>query len=109
MSHQVQTQTATKPNNLPNDATPLAEAPAAWLRRGLFVYCRRTKSGGTVKTYQRNGKELVNLGTSDNGGLVYVYNKTGQRIAEMIADDYGNGLVGAWDRKGMGRTLESGP
>jgi hypothetical protein len=25
------------------------------------------------------------------------------------ADDYGNGVVGAYNRKGMGRTLKPGP
>jgi hypothetical protein len=74
-----------------------------------LVMVSSTVMGGAITTYQPNGKELVILGTSDNGGLVYVFNKTGQRIAEMIADDYGNGLVGAWDRKGMGRELKPGP
>ncbi|MDB4698976.1 hypothetical protein OAF45_02420 [Candidatus Latescibacteria bacterium] len=64
---------------------------------------------GVVKTYQPNGKQLVSLGVSDNGGLVYVFNKTGEFIAEMSADEYGNGLVGAWSRKGKGRTLQPGP
>ena len=74
-----------------------------------LVTLSATEGGGSVTTYQPNGKELVKLGTSDNGGLVYVFNKTGQRIAEMIADEYGNGLVGAWNRKGKGRTLQPGP
>jgi hypothetical protein len=26
----------------------------------------------------------------------------------MLADEYGNGYVGAFDRKGMGRTLQPG-
>ena len=43
------------------------------------------------------------------GGLVFVYNKTGEAIAEMSADEYGNGMVGAYSRKGKGRTLKSGP
>ena len=64
---------------------------------------------GTVTTYQPNGKRLVTLSASDSGGLVYVYNKTGEFIAEMSADEYGNGVVGAWNRKGKGRTLQPGP
>ena len=66
---------------------------------------------GTVKTYQPNGKELVSLSASalGNGGLVYVYNKTGESIAQMYADDYGNGVVWAGNRKGMGRELKPGP
>jgi len=26
-----------------------------------------------------------------------------------MADEYGNGVVGAWNRKGKGRTLTPGP
>ena len=64
---------------------------------------------GAVTTYQPNGKQLVSVGTSERGGSVYVYNKTGEFIAEMSADEYGNGVVGAWNRKGKGRTLKPGP
>ena len=67
------------------------------------------EDNGTVTTYQPNGKRLVDLTASDNGGLVYVYNKTGEDIVHMGADEYGNGLVGAWNRKGKGRTLQPGP
>jgi hypothetical protein len=63
---------------------------------------------GTVETYQPNGKELVMLGATDNGGGVVVFNKTGEFIAEMSADEYGNGVVGAYSRKGKGRTLQPG-
>jgi hypothetical protein len=52
---------------------------------------------------------LVVLGSTDNGGVIQVYNKTGEFIANMYADDYGNGVVGAWNRKGKGRTLQPGP
>ena len=64
---------------------------------------------GTVTTYQSNGKELVELGANDNGGMIKVLNKTGESIVTMNADEYGNGKVGAWSRKGRGRTLQSGP
>ena len=40
-----------------------------------------------------------------HGGGVVVFNKTGEFIAEMSADEYGNGMVGAYNRKGNGRTL----
>ncbi len=64
---------------------------------------------GVVGTYRPNGKRLVELTSTDNGGGVVVFNKTGEYIAEMRADEYGNGLVGAYNRKGMGRTLQPGP
>jgi hypothetical protein len=65
--------------------------------------------GGTVTTYQPNGKELVDLTETDDGGSVSVYNKTGERIVQMFADEYGNGVVWAGNRKGIGRTLKPGP
>ena len=49
------------------------------------------------------------LGATDNGGVVSVYRKTGKYIAQMYADDYGNGVVYAGNRKGKGRTLKPGP
>jgi hypothetical protein len=67
-------------------------------------------SGGMVTTYAPNGKKLVRLGmTADTGGSLRVFNKTGEGIAVMRADEYGNGVVGAYNRKGMGRTLKPGP
>jgi len=67
------------------------------------------EDNGTVTTFQSNGKELVDLSATDNGGLINVLNKTGEVIANMGADEYGNGVVGAYDRKSMGRMLRPGP
>ena len=64
---------------------------------------------GSVTIYQPNGKYLVRLNSNENGGLVYVFNKTGEGIAQIYADDYGNGVVGAFNRKGKGDMLKSGP
>ena len=44
-----------------------------------------------------------------DGGLVAVYNRTIDVIATMNADEYGNGVVGAWNRKGKGKTLKPAP
>ena len=51
----------------------------------------------------------MRLGAVSDGGAVAVFNKTGEGIASMGADEYGNGEVGADNRKGMGRTLKPGP
>jgi len=51
----------------------------------------------------------VALNATDNGGLVEVSNKTGEPIVSMLADEYGNGVIGAWNRKGKGKTLQPGP
>ena len=64
---------------------------------------------GVVQAHSAKGKELVRLGATDNGGIISIYNKTGEGIVDMHADEYGNGLVGAWNRKGKGRTLKPGP
>ena len=56
-----------------------------------------------------NGKELVGLTNSENGGLVEVGNKTGATVVTLLADEYGNGVVYAGNRKGKGRTLKPGP
>ena len=45
-----------------------------------------------------NRKELVGLTNSENGGLVEVGNKTGATVVTLLADEYGNGVVGAWNR-----------
>ena len=85
----------------------------------------------TVTTYQSNGKPQVRLGSTGNGGLVGAYNKTdegyavmamadngglvevtnntGEIIGQIISDKDGNGVVGAYNRKGKGRTLQPGP
>ena len=74
-----------------------------------LVKLTATVNGGMVKTYQPNGKMLVDLSSNDNGGVVEVYNKTGKGIAQMGADEYGNGKIGAYNRKGEGPELKPGP
>ena len=68
-----------------------------------------TVNGGMVKTYQPDGTILVDLSSNDDGGLVNVFNKAGEGIAQLGANAYGNGVVGAYNRKGIGRTLQPGP
>jgi hypothetical protein len=58
---------------------------------------------------KRNKRLTVELATTDTGGAILVSNKTGETIAEMGADDYGNGVVWAGNRKGEGQTLQPGP
>ena len=62
---------------------------------------------GSVTMHALSGKELVKLTTTDNGGFVEVFNKTGETIVQLGADDYGNGEVGVWNRKGKGRVYDS--
>ena len=74
----------------------------------LVMLTSTDNGNGAVTTYQSNGKDLVNLTSTDNGGMVYVMNKTNETIADMKADEYGNGLVGAYNSKGDGGTLKPG-
>jgi hypothetical protein len=52
---------------------------------------------------------IVAVGRSDNGGEISLWNKTGEEVVQLYADEYGNGVVGAFNRKGKGRTLKPGP
>ena len=74
----------------------------------LVMLTSTDNGNGAVTTYQSNGKDLVNLTSTDNGGMVYVMNKTNETIADMKADEYGNGLVGAYNSKRDWRTLKPG-
>ena len=78
---------------------------------GMMVMLGADESGGTVTTFSPKGKSLVKLGGSRDGvgGVIAVSNKTGETVVQMHADEYGNGLVGAYNRKGKGRTLQPGP
>ena len=76
------------------DATDFGNG-LVWTQSGKgeeLVRLSSTDNGyGAVVTYQPNGKELVGLRANEDGGLVYVYNKTGESIAQMFADEDGNG------------------
>jgi hypothetical protein len=77
--------------------------------KDLVILNSTANNNGAVMTYQPNGKTMVELITNDNGGMVGVKNKTGEIIVGIKADEYGNGVVWAGNRKGKGRTLQPGP
>ena len=52
---------------------------------------------------------VVALEADENGGEIVVVDKTGEEVVQLYADEYGNGVVGAYNRKGKGRTLQPGP
>jgi hypothetical protein len=74
----------------------------------LVLLGTTANGAGTVTTF-RGLEMLVDLNSNDNGGFVDVLNKTGESIANMYADDYGNGVVWAGNRKGDEQTLKPGP
>lgn len=69
----------------------------------LFSY----NGNGRLTTFNSSGQPLVGLGSTENGGEAVVFNKTGERIITLRPDEYGNGQVGAWNRKGKGRVFNS--
>ena len=77
----------------------------------LVVLNSSVSDEGTVNTYAPGRTNRVSMGATDDGsgGMMVVCNKTGEQIVQLRADEYGNGVVGAWNRKGTGRTLQPGP
>lgn len=74
-----------------------------------MVSMSSVEHGGIVGLYRKSDRVVnpqIALVVADDGGYLQVYNKTGEGVVEAYADEYGNGLVGAWDRKGKGRTLK---
>ena len=77
--------------------------------KDLVILNSTVNNNGAVMLYQPNGKTMVELITNDDGGMVGVKNKTGEIIVGIKADEYGNGVVWAGNRKGKGNTLKPGP
>ena len=80
-----------------------------------LIYAGTDKGGadgdGILTVSSKTGKDLIyaGAGKSGNGFFFEGFNKTGEGVVQLYADEYGNGVVGAYNRKGKGRTLESGP
>ena len=70
-----------------------------------------TRGDGQLTVNSKTGQKLIHAGAggSGNGFGFAGFNITGEGVGEIYADDYGNGVVYAGNRKGEGRTLESGP
>jgi len=77
-----------------------------------LIYAGASTDGdGLLKVMSKTGTDLIYAGasTSGNGFFFEGFNKTGEGVVQLSADDYGNGVVGAYNRKGKGRTLKPGP
>jgi len=53
-------------------------------------------------------RPVVELSSRDGDGHLVVHNRTAEPVCTMEVDEYGNGKLGVWDRKGKGRTLTPG-
>ena len=73
----------------------------------LVSFGEGVDGNGMVITYASTDKPSVMLYSNENGGKISVFNKTIENIVTIGADDYGNGEVGAWNRKGKGRVWRS--
>jgi hypothetical protein len=60
---------------------------------------------GVIAVHQEDGNIGVGLASDSRGGEITVYNNTRDKVITMKTDEYGNGVVGAYNRKGLGRTL----
>ena len=70
-----------------------------------------TGGNGLLSINSKTGKQLIYAGggNTDIGGYFTLRNKGGEEIVQLYADEYGNGVVGIYNRKGEGRTLTPGP
>jgi hypothetical protein len=73
-----------------------------------LVYLGATVDGhGMLATYSPSGKDLVTLGATVDGGAMVIYNKTDEQVINLYPDEYGNGRIGVYNRKGKGRVYDS--
>ena len=77
----------------------------------VLVAISTLPSRGFVSVFGGSKSKASLVGSNDDntGGWIFLNNKTGETVVQLEADEYGNGLVGAYNRKGMGRTLQPGP
>jgi len=64
---------------------------------------------GLFAVNNKSGQAVIYAGVNsdETGGYIAVDNKTGQSVVTLGVDEYGNGEVGAWNRKGKGRVFDS--
>jgi hypothetical protein len=75
--------------------------------KDLIYAGANTAGDGLLTVSNKDGGEGVQVqGMASGGGAgLVVHNKTGEAIVQLVADEYGRGFVGAFDRQGKGRTL----
>jgi len=66
-------------------------------------------NGGILEISNKDNKRVFIAGAHTDGGGMEISNKTGETVIRAYTDEYGNGVVGAYNRKGKGRTLQPGP
>ena len=74
-----------------------------------MVVSLRFKEPGSVTRYPPNGRKRVRLGAASGGGAIAIFHKPDDPIVDLHPAEYGNGVVGAYSRKGEGRTRQPRP
>jgi len=89
----------------------LSEGDETKVRQYIELSAYESRGATVLVGGSNEGSVMVQASASADscGGLLSVANKTGETVVELLADEYGNGVVGAYNRKGTGRTLKPGP
>ncbi len=62
--------------------------------------------GGYMKGFDNNAKENSFVGAGALGGEIAIWNNTGEPVVQIRTDKNGEGLVGAYNRRGRGNELK---
>ena len=57
---------------------------------------------GLLTVASKTGAKRTSIASDEDGFIFAGYNKTGDEVVQLYADEYGNGYIGAFDRKGNG-------
>jgi hypothetical protein len=78
-------------------------------KRGKVIISEGTTNDGDgiLTVHDKEGKDRVKLlGGMTGGGGITIWNKTDEQVVQALADEYGMGFVGAFDRQGKGHVLQ---
>ena len=73
----------------------------------LVLVLASSEDGGVLAISNSAGELGVEISSEENGGNLVIYNKTNERVIDLYPDEYGNGRIGAYNRKGKGRVFGS--
>ena len=65
------------------------------------------KDGTAGQIFVANDERtLASMTGTEFGGIFHVINKTGEDAVQILADDYGHGYLGVFDRHGKGPVIQ---